>query len=683
MPLHTSLLAGLLSHIGLWDADKREYVGARGARFVPWPGSALFKKPPRWVMAAELVETSRLWGRDLGRIEPEWVEPLAAHLVKRSYSEPHWSSKQGAVLAYEKVTLYGVPLVASRRVAYGRIDPELSRDLFIRHALVEGDWRTHHAFFAANRGLLDEVEELEHRLRRRDILVDDETLFDFYDERVPADVVSARHFDSWWKTARRTQPDLLDFERAMLLREDASSVSDDDFPDHWVAGDLALPLSYQFEPGTAADGVTVHIPLPVLNRVPPEGFDWQVPGLRLELVTALLRSLPKALRRNFVPAPDHARAVVDVLVLQDNASAEPLTDAMARGLRVRTGVVVPHDAWDMARVPDHLRMTFLVEDEEGAVVAQGKDLEAVKQELRPQVAQTVSRAAAEVERTGLRDWSFGRCPDTFTTTSAGHDLLGYPALVDEGATVGVRVLDSRRAADLATWQGTRRLLLLAVPSPLVPVVKRLDNPTKLALGHNPHGSVPALLDDCVSAALDDIIAACGGPPREGAGFARLRDTVRGDLQDVLFDVVRAVAALLTSARNVENRVSASTTPVLLAAMVDIRAQLSGLVYPGFVTATGRARLVDVQRYLRAIERRLDALVSRPDRDRSLMNQVHEVVQEYDQWRASLPPARRDDAAATDVRWMIEELRVSLFAQTVGTPAPVSDKRIRRAMAEAG
>ena len=657
-------------------------LGARGARFVPWPGSALFKKPPRAVMAGELVETSRLWGRDLGRIEPEWVEPLAAHLLKRSYSEPHWSSKQGAVLAYEKVTLYGVPLVASRRVAYGGIDPELSRQLFIRHALVQGEWRTHHAFFAANRELLEEVEELENRLRRRDILVDDETLFDFYDERVPADVVSARHFDSWWKAARREQPDLLDFERAMLLREDASSVSENEFPDHWMVGELALPLSYQFEPGAAADGVTVHIPLPVLNRVPPEGFDWQVPGLRLDLVTALLRSLPKTLRRNFVPAPDHARAVVDALDRQESTPTEPLTDAMARELRNRTGVVVPPDAWDLARVPEHLQMTFVVEDEQGAVVAQGKDLEAVKQELRPQVAQTVSRAAASLERSGLRDWSFGVLPDTFTTTSDGHDLQGYPALVDEGTTVAVRVLDTRRAAELATWQGTRRLLLLAVPSPLVPVVKRLDNPTKLALGHNPHGSVPALLDDCVSAALDDIVAAHGGPPRDGEGFARLRDTVRGELQDTVFEVVRAVAALLTRARDIELRISGSTTPVLLAAMVDVRAQLSGLVYPGFVTATGRARLVDVARYLRAIERRLDALVTRPDRDRSLMSQVQAVEQEYEAWRASLPPARRDEAAVTDVRWMIEELRVSLFAQTVGTPAPVSEKRIRRAMSDA-
>jgi ATP-dependent helicase HrpA len=688
LPVHTSLLAGLLSHIGLWDAEKREYAGARGARFVPWPGSALFKKPPRWVMAGELVETSRLWGRDLGRIEPEWVEPLAGHLLKRSYSEPHWSSKQGAVMANEKITLYGVPIVASRPITYGGIDPELSRELFIRHALVQGEWRTHHKFFHANRELLEEVEELEHRARRRDILVDDETLFEFYDERVPAEVVSARHFDSWWKNARRTEPDLLDFARAMLMREDANAISDHDFPDVWVTsdqltGDQELPLSYQFEPGTAADGVSVHIPLQVLNQVTPLGFDWQVPGLWLDLVTALLRSLPKTLRRNFVPAPDHARALVDAFSRQHNPTAEPLTDAMARELRARTGVLVPPDAWDLDKVPDHLRVTFLVEDERGAVVARGKDLEVVKRELRPQVAQTVSRAAASLERAGLRDWSFGVLPDTFTATSASHEVQGYPALVDEGSTVALRVLDTRAAADRATWLGTRRLLLLTVSSPLVPVVKRLDNPTKLALGHNPHASVPALLDDCLAAALDDVITAYGGPPRDADGFARLRDVVRADLQDTLFEVVRMVATVLTQSRDVENRVSGSTTPALLPSLVDVRSQLSGLVYPGFVAATGRARLGDVQRYLRAIERRLDALVNRPDRDRSLMSQVHVVVQEYDHWRASLPPARRDDPVVRDVRWMIEELRVSLFAQTVGTPAPVSEKRIRRAMAEAG
>ncbi len=329
-PVHLSLLAGLLSHVGLWDPEKREYVGARGARFAPWPGSALFKKPPRAVMAGELVETSRLWGRDLGRIEPEWVEDLAGHLLRRSYSEPHWSAKHGAVMAYEKVTLYGVPLVANRRVAYGGIDPELSRDLFVRHALVQGEWRTHHRFFHDNQALREDVEELEHRSRRRDILVDDETLVEFYDQRVPADVVSARHFDAWWKTARRQAPDLLTFDPAMLVRDEAELVDTRDYPDTWRQEDLELALSYQFEPGTEADGVTVHLPLAVLNRVSADGFDWQVPGLRADLATALLRSLPKALRRSFVPAPDTAAAAL--AAIGPEPAAEPFADALARRL---------------------------------------------------------------------------------------------------------------------------------------------------------------------------------------------------------------------------------------------------------------------------------------------------------------------------------------------------------------
>ncbi|NJP17285.1 ATP-dependent RNA helicase HrpA, partial [Streptomyces thermoviolaceus] len=315
--IHISLLAGLLSHIGMKDVreskdsgpgarrdgGRNEYLGARNAKFAIFPGSALFKKPPRFVMAAELVETSRLWARVNARIEPEWVEPLAGHLVKRTYSEPHWEKDQAAVMAYEKVTLYGVPIVARRKVNYGRIDPEVSRELFIRHALVEGDWRTHHKFFADNRRLLSEVEELEHRARRRDIVVDDETLFDFYDQRVPAHVVSGAHFDSWWKRKRQEQPDFLDFEREMLVRESAQEVTKADYPDTWRQGDLKFRVTYQFEPGADADGVTVHIPLQVLNQVTGEGFDWQIPGLREELVTELIRSLPKPIRRNYVPAP--------------------------------------------------------------------------------------------------------------------------------------------------------------------------------------------------------------------------------------------------------------------------------------------------------------------------------------------------------------------------------------------
>ncbi|MCZ9347526.1 ATP-dependent RNA helicase HrpA, partial [Streptomyces sp. TRM76130] len=418
--VHQSLLAGLLSHIGVKDvkdagregaksAAKNEYLGARNAKFAIFPGSALFKKPPRFVMSAELVETSRLWARVNARIEPEWVEPLAGHLLKRTYSEPHWEKDQAAVMAYEKVTLYGVPIVAQRKVNYGRIDPEASRALFIRNALVEGDWRTHHKFFADNRKLLTEVEELEHRARRRDILVDDETLFDFYDQRVPEHVVSGAHFDSWWKHKRHEQPDLLDFEREMLINEKAGAVTKDDYPDTWRQGPLTFRVTYQFEPGADADGVTVHIPLQVLNQVTDEGFDWQIPGLRGQVVTELIRSLPKPIRRNYVPAPDYAQRFLERAVpLQ-----EPLTTTMARELRRMVGVPFEAGDFDWDRVPDHLKITFRIVDERRRKLAEAKDLESLRLQLRPKARKALSQAAAataerqggeSLERTGLTDW---------------------------------------------------------------------------------------------------------------------------------------------------------------------------------------------------------------------------------------------------------------------------------------
>ncbi|MBQ1014868.1 ATP-dependent RNA helicase HrpA, partial [Micromonospora sp. M51] len=448
--VHQSLLPGLLSHIGLKDAQKHEYLGARGAKFAVFPGSALFKKPPRWVMAAELVETSRLWGRIAGRVEPEWVEPLAQHLVKRSYSEPHWEKKQAAVMAYEKVTLYGVPLVSSRKVNFGRIDPTLSRELFIRHALVEGDWQTHHQFWAENKRLLAEIEELESRARRRDILVDDETIFGFYDQRIPADVSSGRHFDSWWKKTRRERPDLLTFTRDLLINDGRAGVAEDDYPDAWKTDGVSLPLTYRFEPGTPDEGVTVDIPLPLLNQVPAESFDWQVPGLREETVIALIRSLPKAIRRNFVPVPDYARAALAAIT----PGEESLLDALTRQLRRMTGVTVPRDAWEPGKLPAHLRVTFRVLGDDEKPVAEGKDLPALQRQLRQEVRQTVAAAAPEVARTGLREWSIGTRPRTIEQVRAGYAVTAYPALVDEGATVGVRVFDSRAEAEAAHWAGT-------------------------------------------------------------------------------------------------------------------------------------------------------------------------------------------------------------------------------------
>ncbi len=673
--VHLSLLAGLLSHIGLRDIRTRDYLGARGARFAVFPGSALARKPPSWVMAGELVETSRLWGRVVARIEPEWAERLAQHLVKRSYSEPHWERKRGAVVAYEKVTLYGVPLVAARKVAYGRIDPQLSRELFIRHALVEGDWQTHHRFFHDNRRLLAEVEDLEHRVRRRDILVDDETLFDFYDQRLPSEVVSAAHFDSWWKQARRSRPDLLTFSPEMLVSEDASRVSPGDYPDSWHLGELALRVSYQFEPGTDADGVTVHVPLPVLNQLSADGFDWQVPGLRLELVTALIRSLPKAVRRNFVPAPDHAAAVLRRL----DPGAEPLLDALARELRALTGTSVSREDWQWDRVPSHLRVTYRVEDEQGQTLAAGKDLAVLRRQLAAEMQSVLSAAASSLEQQGLRNWSIGALPHVVDQYDGGHPVRGYPALVDEEDSVAVRVLGSEADQRTAMWRGTRRLLMLNVPAPARSAQGALSGSTKLALASSPYGSVSALLDDCTICALDALIAAGGGPVRDAEGFGVLLDAVRQRLPAAVLDVVTVVERILTAARSVEAGLKATTSLAVLPTLTDVRAQVSALIYPGFVSATGARRLPDLVRYLRAVERRLETLHNSPVRDRERQARVAHVQQAYEELVSALPPERRAEEAVLELRWLIEELRVSLFAQTLGTPVPVSDKRILRAI----
>ncbi|MEW1719519.1 ATP-dependent RNA helicase HrpA [Streptomyces sp. NPDC093109] len=686
--VHVSLLAGLLSHIGMKDVKegaKNEYLGARGAKFAVFPGSALFKKPPRFVMSAELVETSRLWARVNAKVEPEWIEPLAGHLLKRTYSEPHWEKDMAAVMAYEKVTLYGVPIVAQRKVNFGRIDAEASRELFIRHALVEGDWRTHHQFFHDNRKLLGEVEELEHRARRRDILVDDETLFDFYDQRVPADVVSGAHFDAWWKAARRDEPELLDFERSMLINEKAGSVTKDDYPDNWRQGPLKFRVTYQFEPGADADGVTVHVPLQVLNQVTPEGFDWQIPGLREQVVVELIRSLPKPIRRHYVPAPNYADAFLDRAVpLQ-----EPLPVTLARELQRMVGVPVAAEDFDLSRIPDHLKITFRIVDERRRKVAEGKDLADLVLQLRPKARQALSQAAAAtaeraggetIERTGLTDWTIGTLVRVFETRRAGQPVKAYPALADEGATVAVRLFDTEAEQQQAMWAGTRRLIMLNIPvNPAKFASDRLTNQHKLALSRNPHGSVQALFEDCATAAADKLIADHGGPAWDEESFRKLYEKVRADLVDATVRTVGQVQQILAAWQACERRLKATTSPVLLRNVQDVRDQLAALVPAGFVTRTGLRRLADLMRYLVAADRRLQQMPTSVQRDTTRMEKVHEMRDEYAWLLEQLPRGRPVPREVTDIRWMIEELRVSYFAHALGTAQPVSDKRIVKAI----
>ncbi|SDN95352.1 ATP-dependent RNA helicase HrpA [Geodermatophilus sp. DSM 45219] len=690
--IHTALLAGLLSHVGLQvedgrgrDGDRRrggrEYLGARNARFVLAPGTPLARKPPRWVVAAELVETSRLFARTVARIDPEVVERLAGHLVKRQYSEPRWDAQRGSVVATERVTLYGIPLVVGRRVQYGSIDPVVSRELFVRHALVQGEWTTHHRFWHDNQKAMQRVAELEERARRRDIRVDDETLLELYDARVPADVVSTRHFDRWWKAARRQTPDLLTFTPEMLTNAAAAGqVRVEDFPDEVpLSQGLTLPLSYAFAPGTPTDGVTVDVPLAVLDtvaeRTSGESLAFTVPGLREELVTALLRTLPKQLRRALVPIPDRVREVLPRI-----SPTEPLLPALERELRRAAGVVVPPDAWAPDQVPDHLRATFRVVDDRHRPLATGKDLLALRRQVAPQSRASLAAAASEVERTGQTAWTFGTLPRTVEVARGGHVVTAHPALVDEGTTVGVRVVATEVEATRLTWRGARRLLVLVAGSPTRQVVKTLSPSTRLALQFNPDGEIPALVDDCVHAAADELIAAAGGPPRDEAAFAALVQTARAQLLPLTTDTVRRVDAVLTQAREVAVAIGAAPgRRVPEAAVADLRRQMGGLLHRGFVAAAGRRRLPDLVRYLKGMAHRLEKLPANAVRDELWTQQVAAVTAEYEQLRARVPATGAPDDPVARVRWMVEELRVSLFAQVVGTPRPVSEQRVYKAI----
>ncbi len=571
--IHVAVLSGLLSQVGLREAETREFLGARGAKFMIFPGSPLAKKPPRWVMAAELVETSRLWARTVARIQPEWIEPLAGHLVKRTYSEPHWSRKRAGAVAVERVTLHGVPIVVGRNVDLGRIDPELARELFLRHALVEGDWDTRHAFFAANRALLDDVEELETRARRRDLVVDEDTLFAFYDARVPAEVVSGRHFDTWWKRERRRHPDLLDLTAEFLTTEAAKDLDTSAYPDAVEAGGLTLPLSYAFEPGQETDGITVDVPVAALHQVDPTPFTWQVPGLREDLVTALIKTLPKHLRRLFAPAPDHARAVLARLQAPDPWT--PRTAARRAGARAgpdaqRGDPARRVGARPAARTPDrHVP---------GARRARPRG--------RPRhgPGEAAARAGAEGPR-GAGDRRRGhrgdraddlvdRHPENRTlpreigVRRGPHVVTGYPGLVDRGTSVDVRVFPTAAERDPAHRRGVRRLLLLETPSPARAVTRGLDNAARLALSRTPHGSLDKLLDDCVTASVDALITAAGGPAWDEASYAKLRAVTRAKLESTTVRVLDSVRTVLTAWHRVQARIGELTAPVLADARRD-------------------------------------------------------------------------------------------------------------------
>ena len=665
--VHRALLAGLLSHIGLRNGVSREFDGARGARFTLSPGSALARKPPVWVMVGELVETARLYGHTAAAIQPGWVEPLAAHLLKRTYSEPHWERKRASVVAVERATLYGVPVVGARKVPYGPIDPVLSRELFIRHALLDGDWATGHRFLQDNRDLLEEVEELEHRARRRDIVATEAELYDFYEARIPESIVSGVHFDRWWKDVRKREPALLRFTRELLVGN--NGIDESSLPEVWRQGEVELALTYRFEPGAEDDGITVHVPLHALERLRPAGFDWLVPGLREELVTALIRSLPKELRRPLVPIPETAAEVVAGLRPRRGA----LVAAVAREIEAARGVRVEPGQFDVERLPAYLRVRFSVRDAAGEELAAGPDLDALRAQLRPRLRAQLAAATAPFERSGLRDWTIGELPRSIALPGTGESVRAYPALVDEGDSVAVRAFETPGAQAGAMHAGTRALLRFVVASPLRTVQRGLSGGAALTLAGAPHGGAAAVLDDALNAACDELIASGGGPAWDEAGFAALRSHVAQRLPARTKAIVAAAVGVLDGAAELRSKLDAlSADAALQPARLDVAGQLGSLIHPGFIAATGTDRLSDVVRYLRAAGRRLERLPDAVAADRDRMNAIGELECEY--------RVRGGRAAAPEVHWMLQELRVAQFAQGLGTRGPASAKQVRRALA---
>ncbi|MCL2542993.1 MAG: ATP-dependent RNA helicase HrpA [Nocardioidaceae bacterium] len=700
--IHQALLSGLLSHVGVLEERQgsrdgrratsstngrprgpREYLGARGARFAIFPGSGLARKNPAYLMSAELVETGRLWARQNAEIQPEWAERLGRHLVKRTYSEPHWSQRRAQVMARERVTLYGVPLAADRLVDFGKVDREVARELFIRHALVYGEWSTRHQFFHDNRRLLRQAEELEHKARRRDLVVDEHTLFDFYDARVGAEVVSGAHFDTWWKREGRAKGGLT-FDPAMLVRDNAEEISEQDFPDRWVSQSHDFEVRYHFEPGAADDGVLIDIPLGALNRVADDDFSWNVPGLREELVTELIRGLPKSLRVQCVPAPNTAREFLAAVPAGDEA----LLDALERFLRATRGVHVPRDAWDLAGLPTHLRPTFRVVDERGRERSRGKDLDALKAPLRGDFAKAMAEVATDtgLSRSGERSWVFGDLPEVVEQKRAGHEVAAYPALVDEGATVGLQAFGSAEEAAARHRYGVARLLLLGLGGldkpdhPLTGIVEALPMADKLALAGSPYASVDALLADCLRCVVLDAIGETA--PRTEESYDALLAGLRQDAPARVRDVVGRVLHVLEAWRETDRALSGRVEMALLPALTDLRSQLGRLVHAGFVGEAGSERLGRYPAYLRAMRIRRERLAesgAAAYKDREAMDRIGPLQDAYLHRVEALPPGRPPGPGLRAVRWMLEEYRISLWAQQVGTSGSVSDVRIRKAL----
>jgi ATP-dependent helicase HrpA len=679
--VHQALAAGLLSHIGFKDKE-REYLGARNSRFLIFPGSGLSKSLPKWTMVAELVETSNLYGRVAAKIEPEWIESLAKHLTKTEYSEPHWSKKQGVVQAFEKVTLFGLVLVSQRRRTYSHVDPAVCRDIFIRQALVNLDTKLNYAFLRHNQEVVESIESLEEKSRRRDLLVDEETLVDFYASRLPDHICSEASFKKWWQKGASEHADLLHFDPQALLKKDTTHIDEFSFPEVYRQGNLRLNLTYHFEPTEEDDGVSLMIPLALLNQVEDQGFDWLIPGLRHELIVGLIRSLPKRLRRNFVPAPNYADACVNELSMTDKKGQfVPFVQALSDKLKRMTGVEVGAEEWQLDSLDKHLKFNFKVLDEQGHVLKQGRNLSKLQHDLQGKVKQSLKQVVSPgIEQKGLTQWTFADLPREFVEQRAGFEIKAFPGLVKQGSSVAIQLFEQAHLAQRAHLIGVRQLIILAIPSPIKYLQEKLPNKAKLGLYFNPFGQIQALIDDCINAGVDQLIKQfCDrhqSELRSQEAFKRCCDEVRQDINDLVLALTQKIEIGLTNAHGIAKKLKGNVPLNMINAHSDIKQHLDSLVYPNFVSEIGVERINDWQRYIEGIKRRLDKLPIDPIKDKLHQLNIEKVQEEYQRRLSQIPVGREIPTALQEVRWLLEELRISFFAQQLGTSMPISVKRIQ-------
>ena len=680
--IHRAVLTGLLGNIGL-KSESHEYNGARGTRFSIFPGSGLFKSRPKWIVAAEILETTRLYARTVAKIQPEWIERIAQHLIKKTHTEPRWQPERGYVVATEKVTLYGLILVPQRTVHYGPINPKESREIFIRQALVEGDWRTEAPFFRHNRRLVEEVQSLEAKSRRRDVMVDQQVIHDYYDRRVPAGIYNVPLFEKWRKEMERPNPRMLFMSRPDLMRHAADDITAESFPDFLVINQVPLNLEYDLNPRGPMDGLTLVVPLAMLNQLPAARFDWLVPGLLREKIIELIRTLPKPLRVQFVPVTDTANAAIDSL----KPGFVPLIDALTEFLNKRSGMPVPRSAFDPQALPSYLHMNFRVIDEQRKTLATGRDLNDIRRQLG--VAAKESFAAmpkTSFSRENLARWDFGDLPVSIEVKRDGMTFLGYPALVDRGASASLELLDSAEAANESMRSGVRRLFMTQVRDELRYAERNLPGIEVMSLNYATLGNYQDLKTDLLQAIADRSLSFAGDTAliRTQAEFVRIAEEGWRRLNAATKEVCQLIARVLAEYQPLQRQLANPFAPMLHPSIRDMREQLAHLVYKGFIVRIPWPQLQHVPRYIEGISVRLKKLTNAGlPRDTAGMAITTPLWKQY---LSRLEKHRHDGVRDLELiiyRWMIEELRISVFAQELKTPMPISAQRVERQWEKVG